>query len=547
MLSLETERRLARLFFQIAETERSIERSRQNLCRDYDFDPYSAFRLLDQTAVGGLSSYDLRNFLSRSRVFVTIEELDLLVAQYDSNLDGRLSLEDFYSFILSSEDVSLRTIAKERSRYPLSSIAEHKLARHIELEASYQGQLENLKKHLHSRYDFSLSNAFRAVDSDRLDFISPYEIRNFLRRNGYAVQDSDLDGIIRRIDTDSDGRLSYEEFAQAFNISDFSRRSIIIENKSTRTPSPKKYETSRNRSPLRRSPSPTRSHFSPAKSSYSPEKSFRSTGLKSPRRSVENSPERNSYFTPTKSSSFYKTSSSVRKSLFESPVSEVAMREIVDTFRSQIDIARDLEQAKLTLARSADFALLDFFRAFDLDDKGYIASRDVEGLLTDLGVFYNSDEVYLLLRHYSSLQDSKIRYADFENMWLPKDRYYAQALKDRRSQIYPPRDRLSVFSSITIEKISSTIKLHLQCERIAEDLRSRLSAKRSINLFEVFQAIDCDNDGYIRLEEFEGVLRDFGVYTDLKDLESLVERYDKNFDGKVSYSEFVQEITPKLF
>ena len=47
------------------------------------------------------------------------------------------------------------------------------------------------------------------------------------------------------------------------------------------------------------------------------------------------------------------------------------------------------------------------------------------------------------------------------------------------------------------------------------------------------------------LDEFKELLLDHGVYTSSNELLNLMKRFDKNQDGKVSYSEFVNEITPK--
>jgi len=41
------------------------------------------------------------------------------------------------------------------------------------------------------------------------------------------------------------------------------------------------------------------------------------------------------------------------------------------------------------------------------------------------------------------------------------------------------------------------------------------------------------------------LLSDHGIYATSKEAIGLVEKFDKNQDGKVSYSEFVQEMTPK--
>jgi Ca2+-binding EF-hand superfamily protein len=47
------------------------------------------------------------------------------------------------------------------------------------------------------------------------------------------------------------------------------------------------------------------------------------------------------------------------------------------------------------------------------------------------------------------------------------------------------------------------------------------------------------------MEEFREVLNEYGIFATTNDLVSLVKRYDKNADGKISYSEFLNEMTPK--
>lgn len=49
--------------------------------------------------------------------------------------------------------------------------------------------------------------------------IDTYNLKNFLRNNGHFASDRELLNIIRRIDTDGDAKLSYEEFAEFLRIS----------------------------------------------------------------------------------------------------------------------------------------------------------------------------------------------------------------------------------------------------------------------------------------------------------------------------------------
>jgi Ca2+-binding EF-hand superfamily protein len=517
MLSLETEKRIARLFFQTAECERSVERSRSDLCSNINFDAYSTFRILDVRTNGRLTAQDLSSFLASKGISVINSSITLLIKQYDSNFDGCLGLEEFQSLVLPAEDLELRREVLARTVFPVSSYVENALARHLELECSYQAQLETLKRSLASRPDFSAIDCFRVVDVDRLSFLNVYEVRDFLRRNGYSITMQDLDSIIRRIDIDADGKLSYEEFSD-----------WITPLKSPA--SPKKSKNSLRRSPSKASPSKSSSKSSSTKSPVrvSTSKSLQSSPVKSSKRNSKtlNKP--------------------IRSKLFEKVPPE-DMQVVVHYLSEIIDIYNDLEKEKVDLARRLDFNLLDFFRVFDLEERNSIISHDFEAVLHDLRIPFHVDDVYLLIRHYSSYRDSVLRFSDIERMILPNDRHLAIVLKSRVGRSIAAYDRLQVFGVSTLDQIIRVLKLLLISENAFENLRRCLDRKKWINLFEVFQDIDQDQDSLISIAEFQDILKMFKVYPSVDELERLVFHFDRDFDRKVSYSEFVEELTPKLY
>ena len=47
------------------------------------------------------------------------------------------------------------------------------------------------------------------------------------------------------------------------------------------------------------------------------------------------------------------------------------------------------------------------------------------------------------------------------------------------------------------------------------------------------------------MDEFRDILDEYGIFATTNDLINLVKRYDKNMDGRVSYTEFINEMTPK--
>jgi len=154
------------------------------------------------------------------------------------------------------------------------------------------------------------------------------------------------------------------------------------------------------------------------------------------------------------------------------------------------------------------------------------------------------DEVSLLFKHYARI-DSRLNYIDFCKIVTTKDLEYARLIHDRAPQNLPRYDRRRTFRFSTEELLSRVMKLNLENEAVAESLRQQIERRPTFSVLEAFQSVDRDRNGYITYEEFQGILLDYGIYATRKDVEGLMERYDKDKDGRVSYSEFLNEVTPK--
>jgi Ca2+-binding EF-hand superfamily protein len=210
MLTIETERQLAEIFIRMAQCERQVEETRYYLSSNLDFDPYSSFKALDRLSIGSLSTTEIQNFLEKHHSYCTSNEAYLVVKQYDSNLDGRLSIEEFFQLTLPSTKPGLRNLAV--SRYGVfSPEVEYLLAKLLHTELQYHRNLETAKKEIALRPDFSLAEAFRCVDIRNNTYIDRLTLINFLRRHAPVTED-DVDAIFRRIDNDADEFISYLEF-----------------------------------------------------------------------------------------------------------------------------------------------------------------------------------------------------------------------------------------------------------------------------------------------------------------------------------------------
>jgi len=78
-----------------------------------------------------------------------------------------------------------------------------------------------------------------------------------------------------------------------------------------------------------------------------------------------------------------------------------------------------------------------------------------------------------------------------------------------------------------------------------EKLRLQLSPQDLTSNIDAFKVLDRNQDGEITLDEMEGLFKDSGVSASHKELISLFNKYDRDQDGKISYSDFIQGTVPK--
>jgi Ca2+-binding EF-hand superfamily protein len=632
MISIETERSLANLFMIISESEKQCEIVRQVLADQPEFEPVSVFQCLDSLNEGYITSSDLLQFMRRNRIIVDENECYMILREWNSTMDGRLSFKDFRTMVLPHTSALLRQKALERpaiSRRYMPYEVEYATSRVLERELVYVRTVEIARKNMNRKPDFSLMDGFKVLDLYCLGYVTDEIMQKFLARNGITAYAEDIQAIMRRLDKDQDGKVNYPEYVDAVLSSEPSQKISKLEQdlderyKRALSPSPYKpsspnlisrstasplkrsspssfsrsqqafshgdvYRTpdkftgskcsperlgsslanwdTRNslkssaRSPLRRSTknSPKSSKKSPKiRSNVSPSHSAIISSRGSLRSSKVSSPLRrsNSSFKTTRSpkhktdsispAKSLRSSGSIRKVTAQESVRQEELSELVNAFKEQISLDRELESIRQELSLRADFTLMDAFKMIDESGKGYIASYDIEGILNYLSIPLYPDNVYLLIKHYDRDQDGKITFSDLCEMFTPRQREYSSLLNARFPANVSSTKRRKVFSIETQDKFSIALKLHLDIEGVSELIRQRLSSRPWFNTFDLFDAIDVDKNGFITLNEFRGILQKYGMFATEKELNALMQRYDRNKDGKVSYSEFVEEVTPK--
>ena len=182
----------------------------------------------------------------------------------------------------------------------------------------------------------------------------------------------------------------------------------------------------------------------------------------------------------------------------------------------------------------------------DRDSNGWVTNSELTDTLSLFGMYVPKDDIYLFVKRYDTNQDGRLRFSEFGDAFVPKSAVYASALNSRKANYLPlGYPRTEYFSRDTRDLYLRTLKLHFSLEASAEFVRKRLFRRPGFNASDAFAACDFDKNGYITRDEFKTLLREYGFYATETEVQYLLERYDRNQDGKISYSEFIDEILPK--
>lgn len=392
----------------------------------------------------------------------------------------------------------------------------------LEKEIDLQRRLDILKRDLEVRYDYTPLSAYRSVDKYNDGRIDTFNLGSFLRSCGHYATEAELLAIVRRVDTDGDARLSYSETAEFLRSSNPPSRAVLEEaERAERAASAERFRRRQmgagNSSPLRPA-SPLRAHSTGRGADL---------GSSSPARTA--SPAR--YSSPS------------RKPVL--PLRDED--ELVQSLRDLIRLENDIEREKTTLALKSDFNLTDAFKIFDTPYRGSVTVCDLRDGLSAIGVFPTSEELDLFMSRYDANGDRRLNMHEFNTAFLTLDAYYAGMVNRRPSNHrYPIYRRDDCFMSDTAIQFRSVWRCHFKNEVAAESIRQRLQRMPYFNVYEAFNSLDLRDDGAITRDEFKRLIQSRGFYVSEKEAEELVEKMDKNKDGRVSFAEVSNLIARKI-
>lgn len=116
---------------------------------------------------------------------------------------------------------------------------------------------------------------------------------------------------------------------------------------------------------------------------------------------------------------------------------------------------------------------------------------------------------------------------------------------NQRSSYYihkPYYRREEYFHPETWAYLTEVLRTLVSVEASAESIRQRMP---QFNLAEAFRTCNFDGSGMISPHELRTLFENHGFFASHNEVCNLIDRFDHDRDGWISYNEFVDEVRPK--
>lgn len=88
-------------------------------------------------------------------------------------------------------------------------------------------------------------------------------------------------------------------------------------------------------------------------------------------------------------------------------------------------------------------------------------------------------------------------------------------------------------------------RTHFRIESAAENIRRRLNSNPSFNVYDAFNSLDLNGNGAISADEMKRMIESRGYFVGFKEVDQVIDKFDKNKDRRVDFGEFRDETLPK--
>jgi len=485
----------------------------------------------------------LLSYYSDSSANITKEYCTEIIRFYDTTRSQVLYYTDFLLMVLPREELKSNLLEREVSKedYSLPYQVKSKLLKILESECELVKDLEVIYKDLRTKPKFRVFHFFHFMDPEDDFYLSISHMHEFLRGENCRLDVPEIKAILWRLDADKDGRVSYLDF----------KHILRGDNEDLLVSSPIRgvssiYKT-KYFSPQAKRERRVMEEYTPARRSKvilkEPINEDRTESIIKPITTENEETSKGELL--VKENGHYDVKDELGASVLEetqvvspgitevtaaqSPYKEIFKElnsdwdiDLVKLFTRQIALDKELEEAKMELYSKADFTLAKAFNYFDQKRRGSITTYELKGGLKELKANYNTEHILLLMKRYDLDSNGSLDFSEFTKMLSP-------IVPNNTNKVLTT---YNTFNKGTTKLLKETFELLVKTEKMAENIRKK--AKTEI-LIDAFIRCDKENKGFLIKEDIQEILQRNKLPTE--DAELLMNRYDKDLNGKITMQE----------
>ena len=197
-----------------------------------------------------------------------------------------------------------------------------------------------------------------------------------------------------------------------------------------------------------------------------------------------------------------------------------------------------IEEIRQLLSTREDANLTDLFEIFDHSSKECICSMDFLQTLKEFGLILNMDDIKFFYKKFNKNINECFDYEEFCEIILPKKYSNAKIMGEKSNE---------EFFDLTEETKNIICLLFqniIEGEKSNENFRKIIGIEKECNGFDLFNKIKKNYSIGIYKEDLSNFMKKNKHRLNNRDIELLMERFDKNKDGMIDFKEFLSEISP---
>ena len=566
MLTIETERRIAKFLIILSEEESKVQRNKEKLLNNYDFNPYQCFKFLDKNSKEAIDCYDISNFMKENSEYITLQESFLIILYYDTKDQNFWSYDNFVNYLLNGFNSSYSnkefdfSINKSQITDSVRSLLLNIFKSELDLIHTTIPLVNKIKQ----RYDYNIPDLFRSITSN--NDIDKQNINQFLIRNGYDnISDNKLSAIINRLSLSKNELISCCDLQRLFEVGycDTSKRdlyesmlncpkniidsgynqneksNIAAEDNNTILNSDKKdYQINSSNYYIINNTNSKENIYKYDKKIIDEEKinDYEVEENKELLKNISLTNQKNKVLNKME-----KKNKLNNENALEIPEEKYFIEYLENILGNEVLI----ERKKIELSLRSDFNIEDciqIFKTNGMNDQIISKEDFIYGSQT-LDLKFNTEEIELIFFKYDLENNGYLTFSDFFDMIVPFSCKYREMVENRLSMPYKPKYKTNeIFLGSTINYLKEVLQCICISETNLEKDRHKLKKYLNyMNLDKIFSKIDVNKKGFIVAKDLLNYLKNWNITLLDSESDLVFIRIDRDRNGIITLNDIINE------